>query len=272
MALKAEVEKIEDVEEAFRGLYTAKDGKHVLTGIEGMVPAAQLTAVKTEAGGYRIELQKTKDALLAFGDLDPVKVRAELDRIPELEIAAEGKIDDKKLNAMVETRLNSKLAPVQRNLELALAENTTLKASVENMTKAEKSRLMGDEIRSAAKKAGVVDSAIEDAILLGERLMEFDDQGKLIVKDKVGYTPGISVDDLMQELQPKRSHWWAATQGGGAGGGKGGAGLTGPNPFTAENWNMTEQGKLVRADPKKASSLAAAAGTTVGGMKPKPAK
>ncbi len=262
MPLKAVVEKIEDVEEAFRGLYTAQDGKHVLTGVEGMVPKAQLDAVKTEAGGYRIDLKKTKDALALFGDLDPVKTAEQLARIPELEIAAAGKIDDKKVDQIVETRIAAKLAPVQRNLDLALGENKVLKDANENMTKAEKTRVMGDQIRTAGKKAGVLDSAIEDAILLGERILEFDDTGALVVKDKVGYTPGINPEDWFVELQPKRPHWWGASQGGGAGGGKGGPGFTGPNPFTHEGWNMTEQGKLYKADPKKAAALATAAGTS----------
>lgn len=267
MGLKTEVDDIATVEEGFRSLYTEKDGKHVLTGIEGMVPTSQLAAVKTEAGGYRIKLKEATTKLEAFGDLDPVKTRAELERIPELELAADGKLDDKKLSALVETRLTAKLAPVQRNLDIALAENVTLKASVDNMTKAERSRQIGDEVRSAARKAGVVDSAIEDAIMLGERVLEIDDTGKIVVKDKVGYTPGISTDDLFQELQPKRPHWWGPSHGGGAGGNKGSA-LSGPNPFTAEAWNMTSQGAMVRADPKKAAAMAAAAGTTVGGVKP----
>jgi hypothetical protein len=42
------------------------------------------------------------------------------------------------------------------------------------------------------------------------------------------------------------------------------------NPWTADNWNMTEQGKIYTSDPSRAEQLAKAAGTTVGG--PRPAK
>ncbi len=54
-----------------------------------------------------------------------------------------------------------------------------------------------------------------------------------------------------------------------------GAGATGsnggrnePNPFSADAWNVTEQGQVVKADAAKAERLAKAAGTTVGGSRP----
>lgn len=54
-----------------------------------------------------------------------------------------------------------------------------------------------------------------------------------------------------------------------------GAGATGssggriePNPFSADNWNVTEQGRIAKNDPTKAERLAKAAGTTLGGPHP----
>lgn len=54
-----------------------------------------------------------------------------------------------------------------------------------------------------------------------------------------------------------------------------GAGATGsnggrnePNPFSADAWNVTEQGQVVKADAAKAERLAKAAGTTLGGPRP----
>jgi len=44
------------------------------------------------------------------------------------------------------------------------------------------------------------------------------------------------------------------------------------NPWKAETWNVTEQGNIVRTDRARADKLAAAAGTKVGGLKPKPVK
>jgi hypothetical protein len=43
------------------------------------------------------------------------------------------------------------------------------------------------------------------------------------------------------------------------------------NPWSHENWNLTAQGRYYQEHgAEKANRMAAAAGTTVGGQKPKP--
>ncbi len=270
MALKAEVEDIATVEEPFRGLYTEQNGKHVLTGVEGMVPKTQLDAVKTEAGGYRIQLKAANTKLETFkefGDADAL--RTSLARIPELEAAAEGKLDDKKIDGIVESRVKLKIAPIEREnglLKTQLGE----KDGVINGFKAEKIRnTVTARVTEAARAAKVVDTALEDAVLLGERVFEVLDDGTVVTKEGSGYTPGLAPKDWLSDLQEKRPHWWGPTIGGGAGGsGKGGGGFTGPNPWTAEGWNMTQQGQILMKDRQQALKMAAAAGTTLGGAKP----
>lgn len=43
----------------------------------------------------------------------------------------------------------------------------------------------------------------------------------------------------------------------------------GPNPFSKEKWNLTEQGRLYALNPTLAASMAAKAGTTIGALKPR---
>ena len=81
--------------------------------------------------------------------------------------------------------------------------------------------------------------------------------------------PGLKVDGWLREMQKMRPHWWPETEGSGAGGG-GPLGNGAANPFSAKNWNLTEQGKIYRENPVLADQLAKSAGTKVGG--PKPAK
>jgi len=268
MALKAEVDDLSTVEEPFRSLYTEKDGKHVLTGVEGLVPASALAAVKTEAGGYRIKLRTATEALEKFAGMDPAKVAAELARIPELELAATGKLDETKIEGIVSARLTTKVAPIQRELTAAIAERDGLKSANEQLVGKERSRVVSDAIRTASRAAKLLDSAVEDAILLGERIFEVNDDLTVTAKDKVGCTPGIDPAAWLQEMQPKRGHWWPPSIGGGGSGSRGGPGFSGVNPWGADTWNMTEQGAMVRADPKKAEQMAAAVGTTVGGLRP----
>lgn len=43
----------------------------------------------------------------------------------------------------------------------------------------------------------------------------------------------------------------------------GGGSPSGKNPFSKDNWNLTEQGKLLKENPQEAQRLAAAAGTKI---------
>ena len=71
----------------------------------------------------------------------------------------------------------------------------------------------------------------------------------------------------LSDLQTKKPHWWGETVGGGAAGSNSGfSGIN--NPWTADNWNMTEQGKLYAKNPAKAEQMAKAAGSSVGASKP----
>ena len=69
-------------------------------------------------------------------------------------------------------------------------------------------------------------------------------------------------------VMPKiKAHWVPPTMGGGAGGGGPGSGFAN-NPFSDEQWNMTQQGTVFKADQGRAKKMAEAAGTTIGGKRP----
>ena len=88
-----------------------------------------------------------------------------------------------------------------------------------------------------------------------------------MTKENVGCTPGISPEVWLNEMQSKRPHWWGPSGGGGAGGSGGQRQFTN-NPWTNENWNLTEQGKILMENASRADQLAKSAGTTVGGKRP----
>ena len=113
----------------------------------------------------------------------------------------------------------------------------------------------------------VVDTAIEDVTLLAERIFTIDETGKVVAKDNVGCTPGISPEVWLNEMQQKRPHWWGPSAGGGAGGNRGGGSFT-SNPWSAEGWNMTQQGQIYNENPAKAEQMARSAGTSIGGQRP----
>ena len=275
MALKAIHATLEEIPEAFRELFTEKGGKFELTGITGVKTQADIDRMQTGLTAERDDHKATKEKLAIWGDLDHAATVASLDRIPELEAAGAGKLDEAGIEAIVTKRvegtLASKLAPVERQLVTALKERDTFAGENETFKTANTRRRIHDTVRKALVAQKVRPEAHEDALMLAERIMEVSDAGAVVTRDNVGVAPGLDSDGWLAEIQDSRPHWWPDSQGGGARGSQGAGGMSGKNPFSHDGWNMTAQGQLVREKGMEhAKKLAAAAGTTVGG--PQPAK
>ena len=266
MGLAVIVDKLDDVDEKFHELYTERDGKFTLTGIDGMKTQGDIDRLTTSLNKERDEHKLTKEKATVWGDLDYEETVGKLDRIKELETAAEGKLDEEKINELVEGRISSKLSPVQRELEKAQKERDELAQKNATLEEKDRIRRIHNAVRAAAVESGVRDTAVLDATDLSERCFEINEEGNVVVRDNIGYTPGVDAVTWLTEVQDKRPHWWGESSGGG---GKGSKNKNlGNNPFTAEHWNLTEQGRLVTADRAKAENMAKSAGTTIGGAKP----
>lgn len=268
MPLKAVVDNLDNVAPQFHELYVERNGKFEIGNIEGIRTQGDIDRLQSSLVKERNDHKITKDKFAPFAELDITDIQAKLDRIPELEAAASGKLDETKISELVETRIKGRIAPIERELNKAKGELTLKDEIINGFTTKERNRTISTAISIAARKAGVQDSAIDDAVLLGERIFDVDETGAVVVKDQVGFTPGVDPTVWFSELQPKRAHWWPASSGGGAtgtGGRQGGA----TNPWSADNWNMTEQSAIFRTNPVLAGQLAKSAGTTIGGPKPK---
>ena len=265
--LKAILDSLEGVEPHFHSLYTERNGKFELTGIEGVKTQADIDRLQTALTKERNDHKTLKDRYVILGDRKPEDIVASLDRIAELEAAANGKLDDAKLNEIVEGRIKSRLAPVERQAQTLQQQLTEANASLEMLRTKDSLRIVTDAVRGAASKLKVVDTAIEDVTMLAERIFTIDETGAVVTKDNVGVTPGIAADVWLTDMQAKRPHWWGPSQGGGAGGNRGGgSGVS--NPWAKDSWNLTEQGRIYKESSAKAEQLAKAAGTSIGGPKP----
>lgn len=287
--IKSVYEKQDDIPEQYVDLFEERDGKFCLVNIEGLATEANVTRLTRSLEQERTAHRETKNKLKAWGDLDrepdevrtiltaveplgdkPEDVVAKIERIPELEQAAEGKLDGSKVDELVEQRLRNKLAPIEREKNKLTEQLQEREGQIQQFQTAERRRKITDAVRSAATQAKVRDTAIDDVLLHAERVLDIDEEGQIITKDGVGLTPGVGPDVYIQEMQSKRPHWWPESTGSGArGSGTGGNGVS-KNPFSAEHWNMTEQGRIFREDAAKAEQLAKSAGTTIGGPKPQP--
>lgn len=274
MAIKAVVDSLDDVDEKYRDLYTEVNGKFEITGIEDVTLLSPVKKLKDENGARRISERKAKEALAPFtallGERKLEDVQSMLDRFPELEAAAEGKLDDGKINGIVEARIKTKLAPVERENGQLRQQIQERDGVIEGYKTKERIRTVHDSVREAiGKQQGFQPTAVEDALMHAERMFEVNEDGKVVTRDEVGVTPGIDAVVWLTEMQAKRPHWWGTTSGGGARGNNGNGGTAaGNNPFTREHWNMTEQGKLIRTNRTRAEQLAKSAGTTIGGGMP----
>jgi len=275
MALGFEHEKIDDIPEQYRELYTEREGKYVLTGIAGVKTQADIDRIHGGLVKERDEHKETRTKLQAWEGLEPDDVRAKLDRYNELEVMAKGNKEefDSKLEELTEARVVSRLAPVEREnkglksrLDELEAENCTLK-------KEKTQRVISDQVLDACSTAKVLEEARPDVLMLANQVFEVGEDGKALTKENpYGVTPGLAPDVFLTEMQDKRVHWWPRSVGGGAGGSGGGFG-GGENPWSSENWNMTKQGQYLKEHGRdKADQMARAAGTTVGGMRPQPKK
>jgi hypothetical protein len=261
----------DQVPEAYKSLYVEKDGAFNLN-------TAMFKGIKPEADFQRVhralESEKNNHKELRtkwgnfFGDKKPEEIQAILDRVPELETMAAGKVDETKLNEIAEARANSKLAPVARERDQLKASLADKDKIIEGLQLEKKTRAIHDDVRSAATKLKVIDTAMEDVLMLAERMLEVNDEGKIVTKDGVGVTPGVDAHVFLTEMQAKRPHWWPPSSGGGGRGGDGNGGIGGDNPWSHSGWNMTKQGQMVRENPTRAAQLAKLAGTVVGGGRP----
>ena len=266
MALKAIHDKQDEIEEVYRSLYSERDGKWELTGISGIKTQADVDRVQEGARKEREDHKETKAKLAAFDGLEAEDVHTKLDRIGELEAAAADKIDEGKLEEMAEARAKTRLAPVERENARLKKENEELATANSDLEGKGNTRLIHDDLRKHAK--GIIPEAMEDVLMNGDRVFEVTAEGQILTKDGMGVTPGVTADIYFQEMQPKRPHWWPASEGGGSKG-SGNQGGMPDNPWSKQHWNVTRQGQVyTEQGSEKAAQLAKLAGVEIGATHP----
>ena len=269
-------EKKDSIPEVFRAdgvfekLFTeTPDGKISLTGVTGMKTQKDVDTISEALRKERSDHKAAIDKLKPWGDLNPTETLAQLDRIKELEAAAGGKLDEEKINEIVQGRLSQSTAPLQREIETLSTTNSTLQEENKELRNSIESRDRNDSVRSVATESKAHPTAAPDIEMAASYMLEKNDAGQWVVKDGIsGVTPGLDVKGWLKEMQKLRPHWWPESEGGGALG-NGPGSFTGDNPFAAKTWNVTAQSQLISTQGMEvAKTLASRAGTTVGGGRP----
>jgi len=255
MALKYQLDSIDDLPETLREYYTESNGKYVLA-VEGVKPDTEFSKVTGALNNERKTAKQLKEQLSAwqakFEGKSADEIYELVEKIPMLEEASQGKFDKSKVDALVEAASKSRMAPVLHDLEkfkAAVAERDQRLAQYEA---ADKRRTIHDAIREVASGQGFEEKsyATPDGalMLIAERYLTVDELGQVVVADDAkGLTPGLGVKEALSELKQIHSYLAKPSHGGGATGSSGA--VAGNNPFKTNN--MTARGQYIKANPDK---------------------
>lgn len=271
----------------YKALYKQGDGgAWHFSGVKGMFGAKERQRLQQENGSWRIkhkEVVTGLDSWSALGD-SPEAVRAQLDELTELKASGTGGNDDEKVQRLVEAKGNTIKAQYQRELDKVTQDREGLASRVQAYEARETQRAVTDSVMQLIQKSDgpqIDPAAIEDVMLFAERHLSVtshhDDDGNLVIdriatRENAGVTPDVEPDVWLREMLERKGHWLVPSQGSGANGSR--ANRTpggGSNPWSAQGWNITQQGKFLKEHGReKAEQMARAAGTTLGGPRPQP--
>ena len=263
----------------YRELYTeADDGSFALdfSRFRGIKRPSEFEAME---GAKRQEIEKRRQAVdraaaleKKWGQLDYDDVMSQLDSIPALKAAAEGKFDkaemDREVQRLVAANLTSETAPLKRELATAVEDLETANSTIAELREWKASRELKDVLQPLLVKK-VVPEHFEDVMLYAQaELHKPEGSDKYVVREGVEGTAGLSVDMWLEDKLRVKPGWLPASKGAGLTGSSGNMGVA-ENPWSHDDWNVTKQGKYLREHgPEKAKKLAQMAGTDVGGLRP----
>lgn len=270
--LNSVYDKLDEIPEPYRPLFQEKGGKFELHGVSGLKPESAFTALNEALRKERTDHGAAKAKLGVWGDLKHEDVQSILDSVPELTARANAANDPKKLEELVNARLNTHIAPLDRKLKKYETDMQALVTERDALRGERTQRTIQDAVRSAAAELKVIPGAMEDVLMYAGAVFSVTEDGKVLVKDNAtGHTPGLDAKAWLQDMQPKRGHWWPPSQGGGShGSGGGGGSFAGKsNPWSKEGWNLTQQGQVLKLQGREtAERMATSVGSTIGSTKP----
>jgi len=217
---------LEKVPEAQRTLYVEKDGKYRLD-VDGVEDTSGLkSALEKEREARKNEEKARKEFEKRFEGIDPDKTRqlmAQFEDADEANLIKEGK-------AGIDKIIEKRTAKLRQEFEKKLEEASAGREGALEVAGTFMDKVLENQVRAAATKAGLHPSAVDDAIIRAMGIFSIDDDGNAVQLDdeeniilgKDGKTP-FSLEEWMGGMRESAPHWFpASSSGGGAHGGKGG--------------------------------------------------
>ncbi len=223
---------------------------------EGLKTDADLSALRKSLDASRKEAKEFKTKLKTFEGIDPEDYRKKLDEYEELKIKAETAApDDKKLEQLLEVRVNAAKRPLEAELVTVKQRATELESEA-NMLRSERTRgKIESSLRKLAQDSNVRATAMADILLYADQFELNQDTEQVVQKGT-----GIPINDWFAEVKVQREHWFPSSEGAGSKGNKPGMGNGVTNPWKEGSKNYTEQARLLNEKPELAKVLMKQAG------------
>lgn len=266
MALKHQVATLEDVPEPLREHYIERDGKYEIQ-VEGMKTVEDVSRVMESLRKERLDHDQAKARVRGFGEHTPESIETLTASLEDTQLrldaaSKEGGPSDDDIDKLVENRAQQRVRPLERKITQLGTELESITGVNKKLAAEKRSGAILKDVLDAAtaKDVGITADALPDVELWAERVFEQDDSGRILSKDGMGVTPGLSSKEVFADMKSsgQRRHWFGATVGAGATGGTG-SGNDSASPYTKEGYNLTKAAQLSRSDPARAKRLAKAA-------------
>lgn len=236
--LKTELESLDGLDDAMKGLYVEQDGKFVLDADIPDVSGLK-SALDKERKAARDAEAKRKAFEDKFSGVDPDKYAELLKKFEE----------DENSKLTIEERVarasEKAVAAAQKEIAAAKAQAEAERKKAQ----AFQGRVLDDAIRKAATDAGLHKHAIDDALFRGRVMFSLDDNGSAIQRDaegnpvigKDGKTP-FSPAEWLESMRESAPHWFpAGASGGGSNNGNRGGGAGKPR----SQWSPKEKAEYI---------------------------
>ena len=243
MKLKLKISDINTVEEAHRPLYTQQGNIWVLQ-VDDVVPSEDLLK----------EQLKVTEEIAKNKELE--------DKVKTLENPTPAPPSPPSINPELAAVLE-KLGTLEKKIAVSESKNVEYE-------KKQRNENLVIILQDAAKTAKVADAVKDDIAIIGVNYFEMNAEGQVVPIKGTDLPVDSTPDKWLAKVKEDKSkpHWFGTSAGGGAGGNTDQP-TAKVNPFTAKNWNITEQSGIILGQGMEAAEkLATEAGTTVGGAIP----
>jgi len=232
MALPFEVDSLDNIPETVRDQYVEAEGGKFRLDLDGYEdPTGLKSALEKERSEKKERDRQLREMQKQFDGIDPEKTREMLSRLEqdeEAKLIAEGKMDE-----VIQQRTERMRADYDRKLTDAQKEAEAAKTFAGKF----RSRVLSDEIRSAAAKVGIVDTAVTDAVYRAKDLFEVDNEGNVVPTEAAGLDASgkpLTPESWLESMRDSASHWFPTPKGGQAPGNDGKGGGQKRSAMTAE--------------------------------------